>query len=131
MIQAGRGWRVAAVAWAVVVAVSGVLPTQGVVRAVSEGHDDLLTTGGHFVSYILLGFLLAVAIGGWGARGRQLIIALALAAALGGAVELVQGPLPYRDMQLSDFLVDVAGAVLGIVVFSAVAWARRPRSRRG
>ena len=110
---------------------SGVLPTQGAVHAVAEGHDDLLTTAGHFGAYALLAFLLVVALGGWEARPRDLAVSLALAAALGGAVELVQGPLPYRDLQLADFLVDVAGAALGIILFSAVARARRPRSRRG
>ena len=44
---------------------------------------------------------------------------LALAAALGGAIELVQGPLSYRDAQVADFLVDVAGAAAGLAVFSA------------
>lgn len=131
MRSPGRGWRAAAMCWALVIVVSGVLPTQGAVHAISDGHDDFLTSAGHFVGYIVLGFLLAVAIGGWAARARQVAIALVLAAALGGAVELVQGPLTYRDMQLSDFLVDVAGAALGIVAFSAVALARRPRSRRG
>ena len=127
----GWGWRAVAAGWALVIAVSGVLPTQGAVHAVSAGHADLLTSAGHFIAYALLGFLLVVAAGGWAARARDCLVALALAAALGGAVELVQGPLPYRDLQLTDFLVDVAGAALAIVAFSAVARARRPRSRRG
>lgn len=126
-----RRWRVAAVGWALVVLVSGVLPTQGVVHAVAEGRDDLLTTAGHFAAYALLGFLLVVALGGWEARARDLAVVLGLAAGLGGVIELVQGPLPYRDMQLLDFLVDVAGAAVGLAAFSAAAWARRRRSRRG
>lgn len=130
-MPADRGWRIAAICWAAVIVVSGVVPTQGAIHAVAEGHDDLLTTAGHFVAYVLLGFLLVAAGGGWEVRLRHAAVALALAVLLGGAIELVQGPLPYRDMQLADFLVDAAGAALGVVVFSAVAWARRRRWRRG
>lgn len=127
-MTASPRWRTAAVVWAAVIFVSGVLPTQGTVHVVSGGHDDAFTTAGHFVAYVALGFLLAAAVGGWTASPRTLVLALALAAGLGGAVELLQGPLPYRDAQLLDFLVDLAGAVLGLALFSAVA-RRRRRSR--
>jgi hypothetical protein len=112
-MRGSRGWRVAAVACAVAIVVFGVLPTQGVVHAIAEGRDDLLTSAGHFASYALLAFVLAVS--------------------LGVAIELVQAPLPYRDCQLGDALVDAAGAALSLAVFSAVARARarRPRWRRG
>jgi len=126
-----RSWRVAAAAWAVAIFVSGVLPTESVVKAVSEGHDTLTTTAAHLAAYALLGFLLGVALGGWRVEPGRLALALALASALGGVVEVVQGPLPYRDAQVVDFLVDVAGAAAGLAVFSAVAWAARSRSRRG
>src|SRR5665647_2237687 len=56
-----RGWRVAAVACAVAIVVFGVLPTQGVVHAIAEGRDDLLTSAGHFASYALLAVVSAVA----------------------------------------------------------------------
>jgi VanZ family protein len=124
-------WRAAAVAWAAVILVSGLLPTQGAVEAVSGGRDDAVTTVGHFAAYALLGFLIGVAVGGWRVRAGTLLVALALAAALGGLIELVQGPLDYRDAQLSDLVVDVAGAALGLAAFSGVASAVRPRSRRG
>ena len=55
----------AAAGWAVVIFVSGVLPTADTVNAVSAGHDTLTTTAGHFVAYALLGFLLGLALGGW------------------------------------------------------------------
>ena len=60
-----------------------------------------------------------------------MILALALAGGLGALIELVQVPLPYRDGQVVDVLVNVAGAAVGLAVFSAVALAWRPRSRRG
>ena len=45
------------------------LPTQSAVDAVSDGHDDLATTAGHFAAYALLGFLLGAALGA-GGRGE-------------------------------------------------------------
>jgi VanZ family protein len=122
---------VAAWAWAVLIFISGMLPVAGMVRTVSAGHDTLTTTVAHFVIYAVLGFLLGVAFGGWTVDLRRLALGLALATALGGAIELIQGVLPYRDMQLADFLVDVAGAAAGLAVFSAAVRAKRSRSHRG
>ncbi len=124
-------WRAAAAAWAAVILVSGVLPTQDVVEAISGGRDDAFTTAGHFAAYVLLGFLIGVALTGWEVRAGGLLVGLALAAALGGLVELVQAPLPYRDAQVLDFIVDVAGAAVGLALFSAVASVGRSRWRRG
>jgi VanZ family protein len=126
-----RRWRLAAALWAVVVFVSGVVPSQSTVAAVSGGHDTAFTTAAHFAAYAVLGFLLGVALTGWAPDARGLVVALVLAAALGGAIELIQGPLSYRDTQVVDFLVDVAGAAVGLAVFSAVARGRRPRSHPG
>jgi VanZ family protein len=126
-VTVARGRWIAAAVWAALVLVSGVVPTRTAVGAVSGGRDDLVTTAAHLVAYVVLGLLLAVAPDGWTTSLRTLPIALILAAALGGAIELVQGPLPYRDTQLGDFLVDVAGAAVGLAVFSAVAWVKRPR----
>jgi VanZ family protein len=124
-------WRAAAAAWAAGILVSGVLPIQDVVEAVSGGRDDAVTTAGHFAAYVLLGFLIGVALKGWEVRAGGLLMGLALAAALGGLVELAQAPLPYRDAQVLDFIVDVAGAAVGLALFSAVASVGRSRWRRG
>jgi VanZ family protein len=128
-----RAWRVAAVVWAAAVFVLGILPTQGIVKAIAEGQDDLLTSAGHFASYALLAFALAVALDDWRLSRRAVVGAAALAVSLGVAIELLQAPLPYRDCQLGDALVNAAGTALGLAVFSAVARARerRPRWRRG
>jgi VanZ family protein len=132
-MRGSRGWRVAAVAWAVVVVVSGVVPTQSVVHAVAQGRDGVLTSAGHFAAYTILAFLLAVALDDWRLSRRAVLGAAALAISLGAAIELVQAPLPYRDCQLGDALVNAAGAALGLALFSVVARARgrRPRVRRG
>jgi len=124
-----RGWRVVAALWAAALVVSGVLPAEGVVHAISEGRDDLITSAGHFASYVLLAFVLAVALDDWQLSRRAILGAAALAVGLGVAIELVQAPLPYRDCQLRDALVDAAGAALGLAVFSAAARARGRRSR--
>jgi VanZ family protein len=129
-VTASPRWRLAAAGWAAVIFASGMAPTASTVAALSDGHDAAVTTAAHFVVYALLGFLLGVALAGWRPGVREVLVGLALAALLGGVIELIQGPLPYRDAQLSDFLVDVAGAALGLVAFSAVAKARRSRSRR-
>jgi VanZ family protein len=120
---------VAAVVWTVAIVVSGVVPTSSAVHAISGGHDTLTTTIAHFVAYVILGFLLGVALGGWRIDLGRLALGLALAAALGGAIELLQGPLSYRDAQVADLLVDVAGAAAGLAAFSAVTMVTRPRSR--
>jgi VanZ family protein len=126
-----RAWQVAAAVWAGVILVTGVLPTQSAVSTISGGHEDLATTAGHFASYALLGFLLGVALGGWRVKRDRVLLALALAAGLGGLIELVQLLLPYRDGQVVDALVNAAGAAVGLAVFSAVVSARRSRSHRG
>lgn len=121
--------RTLAVLWAVAIVVWGVLPIGGLVEAV--GPADPVTTTGHFVAYAVLGFVLPLALGGWAASLRTLALAFVLAVALGAAVELVQGPIPYRDTSLLDLAVDAAGAVVGLAVVSAVARGGRSRSRPG
>jgi VanZ family protein len=101
------------------------------VDAISGGRDDLVTTMGHLAAYAVLGFLMGVALSGWRVRIRALLAGLALAAALGGVVEILQAPLSYRDAQISDFVVDVAGAVAGSAAFSVAALAAQSRSHRG
>jgi VanZ family protein len=93
----------------------------------------VLTSAGHFAAYTILAFLLAVALDDWRLSRRAVLGAAALAISLGAAIELVQAPLPYRDCQLGDALVNAAGAALGLALFSVVARARgrRPRVRRG
>lgn len=122
-------WRVAAAIWAALIVVSGVAPLGSVVEAI--GPPDPVTTTGHFGAYAVFGFILVVALGGWRVSARALAVAFALAVALGAVVELIQGPIPYRDASLVDLAVDVAGAAVGLAVFSAVARGRRSRSRPG
>jgi VanZ family protein len=126
-----RAWRAAVLIWAGVIFVTGMLPTQGAVDVVSGGHDDLATLTGHFAAYLLLGVLLGVALGGWRVERDRMLLALVLAVALGAVIELLQMPLPYRDGQVVDLVVNAAGAAVGLAVFSAAAPVVRSRSRRG
>ena len=101
MMRGSRPWRVAAIVVAAAIAVAGVLPTQGAVHAVSGGRDDLVTSAGHFASYVLLAFVLAVALDDWRVSRRAILGAAAIAICLERSIELVQAPLPYRDCQLN------------------------------
>lgn len=118
--------------WTAVVLLFGVLPTHATLQAVAGEGEGTLTMAGHFFEFAALAFLVAMA---WDGRPswRTFVRAAAVAVAIGVVVELVQGPLPYRDCQLSDVGVDTAGAALGLLTFSLVAsWrGRTSRARRG
>lgn len=131
-LKGARLWQLAAAVWAAAIFVSGVFPTRETVSAVSNGHETVFTAAMHFAIYLVLGFLLGVALGGWSVDLRRLALGLAMAAVLGGGIELLQGPLPYRDTQIVDFVVDVVGSVAGLCLFSVVAAsAARLRWRHG
>lgn len=122
-------WRYAALGWATVVILFGLVPTREALQAVAGQRETAATVAGHFIEYALLAFLLAAALGGWRRDSRALLPAALLAIGLGGAIEAVQGLLPYRDAQLLDVVVNAAGAALGLALFSSVA-PRRPGLRR-
>ena len=128
-----RAWRTAAIAWTIVVVVFGVLPTLGMVHTIAAGLDDRAASPAHFGEYAVLAVVVAVALGGWPLPPRALLWAGVYAIGLGALIELVQVPLPYRDGQLSDVVVNAAGATLGLALVSLTGRlrARRPRERRG
>jgi VanZ family protein len=126
-----RPWQAAAAGWAAVILVTGLLPTQTAVEAFSGGHDTAATTAGHFAAYLLLGILLGTALGGLSADWMRMFVTLALAAALGGVIEIAQAPLPYRDAQPLDFFANIAGAAVGLLLLSGATRAMRSRSHRG
>jgi len=126
-------WRYAALAWALVILVFGLIPTHEALQAVAGQRETAATVAGHFLEYALLAFLLGPALGGWRRDPRAAVSAAVLAVGLGITIELVQALLPYRDAQLSDVLVNAAGTALGLALFSWVAppWPGRSRRRRG
>ena len=111
------------------IVVFGVIPTHEALAATAGSNESLAASLGHFVEYAILAFVLAVAFGGWRVEVRSLALAALVAVALGWMIEVVQLPLPYRDFQVSDGIVDVAGVAAGLALFSVAAlWrgARRP-----
>lgn len=124
-----RLWQVVAAAWALVIVLTGVVPTHEALEATVGSREDLVASLGHFGEYAVLAFALAAAFGGWRVEARALALAGGVSIALGWAMEVVQLSLPYRDFQVTDGLVDTAGAVAGLLVFSVVALSvgeRRP-----
>jgi VanZ family protein len=65
----------------------------------------------HLTAYLFL----ALWFGGIYRPARYPIVAAGLVA-LGGAIELVQGTLPYRSMELADAAANTVGVVAGIVL---------------
>ena len=121
--------------WGAVVLFFGVVPTHETLQAVAGERESLSTVVGHFAEFALFAFLA----GGWllvrpdrPGVVRAAALALLMTVSLGALVELLQGPLPYRDMQLSDLGVDAAGAAAGLAALSCVrarrAWAGRRRT---
>lgn len=111
-----RGVHVAAAAWACLVI--GLLLTPGaVVLGVTGG---LSAEGSHLdklVHAVLFGVLAWLAARSFSAAGlpRPRLLALLAAAALGGAIELVQ-PLVARDRDLWDAIANATGAVVATLL---------------
>jgi VanZ family protein len=129
----GRGWVLAAAGWALVIVVFGVIPTHEVLSSTVGSGENAATSLGHFGEYVVFAFLLAVALGGWRISVKPMVLAAAIAVALGWAIEVVQLSLPYRDFQVVDGTVDMAGVAVGLAAFSvAVSWREaRRRARPG
>ena len=71
------------------------------------GVDKLL----HVVGYAVLAAVVLAALRR--PNGREALAAVVLVTAFGGAVELLQGPIPGRSVSLLDLAADAVGAVLG------------------
>ena len=78
-----------------------------------------LATSLHLVAYA--GLAAAVGYGLLRADGRALLLAAGTAVCYGGAVELVQAPLPSRSASAIDVLVNTVGATVGAALWRAVA----------
>jgi VanZ family protein len=79
----------------------------------------------HFTAYAVLGFFALRAAGRKGPLSFLAVVTCCTA--FGGIIEIIQ-PLVGRSRELGDFLVDVAGAAMGVVVAALVV---RKISRRG
>ena len=105
--------------------------TSGFVEAIAA-HIDAFALS-HFVAYGVLAWLLAAGIGGAGGdedgsrRVRRLLFVVALAAAVGLGVELIQAPLAARTASAADAAVNGLGAVAGVGVYKGLRAARGSR----
>ena len=128
-MRGSRGWIAAAAVLALVILVVGVLPTHPVLAATTGSSENLVASLGHFVEYAILAFVLAVAVDGWRLSLRAVVWSAVLTVGLGWLIEVLQAPLPYRDFQVADGLVDMAGVAVGLAVFSVAARAGAARRR--
>lgn len=128
MTGVSQRWALAALAWALVILILGLVPLQPVLDATAgPSHEGQATVAGHFVEYALLAVLVLLAAGGGRGGRRGYVLAFALAALLGALIEGVQGLLPWRDSQLIDVIVNTLGAACGLGGFALV---NRLRGRR-
>jgi VanZ family protein len=91
-----------------------------------EGRDKVV----HFVAYGSMAFWFALLFEG---RARQLGIAIAFAA-MGVAIEFLQGMTDYRSFEVADMVANAVGAALGwglaqTPLGNALDWAERLLSR--
>lgn len=100
-LRYSRAWLLCGAALVVAVIIGSVGPP-----VQPLGHSDKLT---HLTAYLIL----AVWFGGVYRPARYMLVAACLLA-LGGGIELVQGLLPYRSMELADMGANCAGVVAGI-----------------
>jgi glycopeptide antibiotics resistance protein len=90
-------------------------------------HSEARELIGNVALFVPLGFLLPAA-----ARTcRRLWVTLGVAAALSVLIETVQALLPSHATDVDDVILNTAGAALGFLAFSMIAWMVRRRTAPG
>ena len=93
-----------------------------------EGFHVFVRKNAHFFAYLVLGVLVRLALGRSGVRGRKGAgIALAVCVLYAISDELHQLAVPGRSGQISDVLIDSAGAGLGLAMYFGVSRLARRR----
>jgi len=122
-------------AWAGAMFVFAIVPTHVLLRASVGERETSATQIGHFIEFAVLAGLAT-----WWMAGRRddraarapISSAAAVwvaAVCYGALIELVQAPLPYRSAQLSDLVIDAAGALAGLLTIRCVRTLRERRAR--
>jgi VanZ family protein len=118
--------------WALAILLGGVLPVAQMFGLEESSSWSLAASAVHLFEFVVMAILFAVA---WRSRvpgSTGLLPAAGLSLALGLLVEIVQGPLPYRDFGIGDLAFDAAGIALGLLLLvvarrlrEASGWSRR------
>jgi VanZ family protein len=105
-----------AVAWAAIVLVASLVDPPGAATP-ATGPLGVLSADKwqHGLGYAVLGGLVARAVNRPTASG--LALAVGLAVAFGGCVELLQGVVPARTLSLADAGANAVGALLGVTAW--------------
>lgn len=122
--RAGRRARRLAVAWTLLVAAASVVdPAVGLElvgaspTAGGDGAGAAAFAAAHLLAYGVLAWLLVDGLGG---RGRRDVVgAVAVAAAVGVGIELLQAPVAARSASAADAIVNAVGATVGAGVRAA------------
>ena len=118
MTRAGTRWFPALVWMGVIFRLSAIPGSR-----LPGGYSQL----GHFVSYAILGALLAWPLSRMRSRGEAVAVAVLLASLYGITDEFHQAFVPMRTPDIADWGVDTLGALAG-----AIAWTASSRvARRG
>lgn len=98
-------------------------------RAIAASIENLVRKGAHMTEYAILAILLTIWIGRWELTIlRRSGIAVIASAVYAGSDEFHQLFVTGRAGQISDVMIDSAGAVLGLAFFLLVRWiVRRPK----
>ena len=112
------------VAWAAGILIATWIPGAFVPRLPGpEGTDKAI----HFIFFVVLAFLIERAFHAQGSARNGVYVILALAA-FGALDEFVQQFIPGRDMELFDWMADVSGAIVGVVIARLTLERRAARS---
>jgi VanZ family protein len=112
-----------ALAW---MAVIFLLSSQSGLRVTEDAAVDRpIRASAHMASFALLAGLVLYALEGWGRPSlRSVIAALALTAAYAVSDEFHQSLVPDRTGRAADVLVDIIGAVVGLLIAAVVLTSR-------
>jgi VanZ family protein len=114
--------RILIVLLSLLVFILSLIPKPALVLGTFSAYDKI----GHGIAYIVLGFFAMIAVD---CRGPlPFVLVVTGCTIFGGIIEIVQ-PLVGRRMELADFLVDLAGSVIGAAL--AVLLMRHAGSRKG
>jgi len=119
LLRSRRAWRV--LFWALLIAVSTLMLVPRPPPTLDTGWDK----ANHLLAFAAPAFAGIAALVRRD-RGRMALLGLALLA-WGGALELLQGLLPPRSAEWTDWLADAAGIALGAAAYAVASSWLRPR----